>query len=84
VSDTSDIASSHGTYGSAQRHQRRGEKMCDECRKAVNAYMRAYRSRNPLVLTRDRMRVRGRQRALSVLAQRHRDEYEQLMREAIS
>jgi len=78
------IVSSHGTYGSAQQHQRRGEKMCDECRKAFNAHMRAYRSRNPLVLTRDKKRARDRNRALVVLAQRHRDEYEQLMREAIS
>ena len=68
-----------GTYGGAQAHRRRGEDVCEECRVARNEYMNAYRRSRPDVRKRAGREATLRNRALAELAQRHPDEYLDLL-----
>ncbi len=65
----------HGTYGGAQLHRKRGEDMCDPCRKAAADYMRQYRRNRPDKYAQQRAVQDARGRALTRLAARHSVEF---------
>jgi hypothetical protein len=69
----------HGTRGGYYAHRRLSEPPCDECRAAINEYLRDYRSRTGL--TRNRESEKVRRKALAVLRDRHREEYDALVEE---
>lgn len=64
----------HGSRRGAVAHRRDGEKPCDPCRVADNAYMSEFRKVN----RESTRRQAARSRALWQLAQRHPDEYREL------
>ena len=66
-----------GTYAGYQRHARRRENACDECKAAARDYMRDFRSR-PGNREREREGNRAATRALWALANRHEAEYRAL------
>lgn len=67
----------HGTRGGYYAHRRISDPPCDECRAAINEYVREYRAKNGL--TRNREREKIRRRALAALRDAHRAEYERLV-----
>lgn len=67
----------HGTYAGYQRHMKDSEKPCEGCRKAASDDARE-RRKDPAVYAVHRMRSAARSRALTRLAQRHPDEFEDL------
>jgi hypothetical protein len=69
----------HGTRSGYYAHRRLSEPPCDECREAINEYIRDYRSRTGLA--RNRAGERLRRRALAALRDRHREEYEEILYE---
>ena len=69
----------HGTRGGYYAHRRMGDPPCDECREAINDYVREYRAKNGMA--RNRAGEKIRRRALAVLRDRHRGEYEDLLDE---
>lgn len=69
----------HGTRGGYYAHRRLEEPACDECREAVNEYLREYRER--VGPERPRALDAARRRAMATLRDRHRAEYEELMAE---
>ncbi len=69
----------HGTRGGYYAHRRQSEPPCDDCRKAINEYIREYRAKNGLARNREREKIR--RRALAALRDAHRDEYERLVDE---
>lgn len=72
-----------GTIAGYGRHVRRGEKPCEKCRAAMNAYNRERRHRwesNPATKAADRLRRKARARALAALAKRHPQEFAALQR----
>lgn len=69
----------HGSRGGYYAHRRLGQKPCDECRAAINDYVKEYREKNGL--TRNRAGEKIRRQALAVLRDRHREEYEELVEE---
>ena len=60
-----------GTYAGAQAHKRRHESPCDACRKASAEYIAEWRRKNPAAHDRERVGVKLRSRALTILGQRH-------------
>jgi hypothetical protein len=56
-----------------------GNPPCDDCREAINEYVREYRAKNGLA--RNRAGEKIRRKALAALRDRHRDEYEDLLEE---
>lgn len=69
----------HGTRGGYYAHRRLSEPACDECRAAINEYMREYREKKGLGWSRERESIR--RKALARLRDRHREEYERLVAE---
>lgn len=67
----------HGTRSGYYAHRRQSEPPCDDCRKAINEYVRKYREVNGN--NRDRMRETARRRAMAVLRDRYREEYEDIV-----
>lgn len=65
----------HGTYGGSQLHRRRGEDVCDPCKKAAAEYLRQYRKSRPDKYAAERARNDARGRALTRLAARHQVEF---------
>lgn len=63
----------HGTASAYQHHGCR----CEACRAHQAAAMRSWRQRGGI--TRQMARDRERQRALAILRDRHRDEYEAIL-----
>lgn len=81
--DTRTCWGARGTIRGYGRHKRAGERPCDRCREAMNEYNRARRTaweENPTTRESDRRRRKARARAWAALAQRHRAEYEALLR----
>jgi hypothetical protein len=72
-----------GTPAGYQRHRRRNEQPCDDCRVANAAYMRDFRQRKPEFAAKARASSNARSRAVWRLAARYPDEYRQLLREEI-
>jgi hypothetical protein len=69
----------HGTRGGYYAHRRQSEPPCDDCRKAINEYVREYRAKNGLARNREREKIR--RRALAALRDAHRGEYDRLVDE---
>lgn len=69
----------HGTRGGYYAHRRLHDPPCDDCRAAINEYVREYRAKNGLARNREREKIR--RQALAVLRDRHRKEYEDLVQE---
>jgi hypothetical protein len=69
----------HGTRSGYYAHRRLSEPPCDDCRAAINEYVREYRAKNGM--ERNRAGEKARRRALAVLRDRHREEYEELLAE---
>ena len=70
----------HGTYAGAQAHRLRGEKPCEPCRDAQNAYTREWRKRTAY---RDSRRgAYARNRVLSAIREMAPDLYGRLYRDA--
>jgi hypothetical protein len=67
----------HGTRAGCIAHRKDGERPCDPCRIADNAYMRAFRS-DPKVKATEYRRNAARERVLWRLAALHRDEFQRL------
>lgn len=67
----------HGTRGGYYAHRRINDPPCEECRAAINEYVREYRARNGLARNRERDRIR--RKALAALRETHREEYERLI-----
>lgn len=71
-----------GTTKGYGRHVRRGERPCDSCREAMNAYNRERRRKwesNPNTKAADRARRKAKARAWAALAKRHPEEYQALL-----
>lgn len=73
----------HGTTGAYQRHRKRGEEPCDDCRAAQATYMRELR-RNPNVREADRAQAKAYKAAESRLRERHRAEFDALYAEELA
>lgn len=69
----------HGTRGGYYAHRRISDPPCDECRAAINEYVREYRAKNGLARNREREKIR--RQALAALRDAHRAEYERLVAE---
>ena len=67
----------HGTRGGYYAHKRLSEKPCEDCRVAINEYVRDYRERTGLERNRETERIR--RWALATLRDKYRDEYETLV-----
>ena len=67
----------HGTQGGYYAHRRLKERPCDECRAAINEYVKDYRQKNGL--SRNRAAEGHRRRALAALREKYRAEYEALV-----
>ena len=70
-----------GTYRGYYRHKRAGERPCDKCREAHNAYHRAQKKGSRRKIA-DNMRART--RAWRALARRHPEEYQSILRSELS
>jgi chromosome condensin MukBEF ATPase and DNA-binding subunit MukB len=78
---TTTVATAHGTYGGYQRHKKKNEPPCDECKAALADYQRAWRARKGAPQWRERVLTRARSRALTVLSRRHSDELREITHE---
>lgn len=67
----------HGTRGGYYAHRRLSDPPCDDCRAAINEYVKEYRAKNGL--TRNREREKIRRKALAALRDNHREEYDRLV-----
>lgn len=67
----------HGTRGGYYAHRRLNDPPCDECRAAINEYVKEYRKKNGLSRNREREKIR--RKALAALRDAHREEYEMLV-----
>jgi hypothetical protein len=74
-----------GTARGRGRHQKAGEKPCDPCAVAWNAYQQAWRQRDPETAEKHRAMVTAcvaaRSRALTRLGREYRERYRELYRE---
>lgn len=68
----------HGTRGGYYAHRRRGERPCEECRAAINEYVKEYRERKGT--SRNRLMEAARREATNEVRDNHRDEYEEIYR----
>lgn len=71
------MAINHGTRGGYYAHRRLGQSPCDDCRAAINEYIRDYRAKNGMA--RNRFKEKMRRKALAMLREKYRDEYEELV-----
>lgn len=69
----------HGTRGGYYAHRRLSDPPCDECRAAINEYVKEYRAKHGLSRNREREKIR--RQALAALRENHREEYEILVSE---
>ncbi len=67
----------HGTRGGYYAHRRLKDPPCDECRAAINEYVKEYRARKGPERSRKLETIR--RKALAALRDLHRDEYERLV-----
>mgnify|MGYP003399620431 CR=1 FL=1 len=67
----------HGTRGGYYAHRRLESTPCDECREAINGYVKEYRKKNGLSRNREQDKIR--RKALAILRDTHREEYEMLV-----
>lgn len=69
----------HGTRGGYYAHRRLKQEPCDECRAAINEYVREYRARTGLERNREGEAVR--RQALARLRDENRARYDELVAE---
>lgn len=67
----------HGTRGGYYAHRRLKITPCDACREAINEYVQDYRARTGR--DRDRTKDKIRRKALAILRDIHRLEYEEIV-----
>lgn len=67
-----------GTTAAYQRHRKRKETACDDCKAAVAAYNRAYRAANPQIAVQQREGNQIRDEAVKRLISRHFPEFRQI------
>lgn len=67
----------HGTRGGYYAHRRVNSTPCDACRAAINEYVKEYRAKNGLA--RNRRSESFRRKALIILRDNHRAEYDELV-----
>lgn len=67
----------HGTRGGYYAHRRLSDPPCDDCRAAINEYVKEYRAKRGLSRNREREKIR--RQALAALRDAHRAEYEELV-----
>lgn len=67
-----------GTYAGYQRHVRRGEVTCADCRRASAAYMRQFRESRPDIRADERRRNAARDRAAWRLVDEYRSRFHEL------
>ena len=67
----------HGTRGGYYAHRRLSDPPCDDCRAAINEYVKEYREKHGLSRNREREKIR--RQALAALREKYRDEYEALV-----
>lgn len=67
-----------GTTAAYQRHRKRKETACDECKAAVAAYNRAYREANPRVAQQQREYNKIMDESVKRLISRHFPEFRQI------
>lgn len=67
----------HGTRGGYYAERRLKKPTCAKCRAAINEYLKEYRAKNGLARNREREKIR--RKALALLRDAHRDEYEMLV-----
>ena len=70
-----------GTYSGYQKHRRRGEQPCTDCRAASREYMRDYRRTNGETYRRELDRNNARHRAQVRLAEMFPQEFARLLLE---
>jgi hypothetical protein len=68
-----------GTYAGVQRHRRRREPACNECREAKRQYMRDFRARKGPA--NDRWWISTRRAALQLLAEEYPERFGELLTE---
>lgn len=68
----------HGTRGGYYAHRRLNDQPCEECRAAINEYVREYRQKNGMSRSREREAIR--RKALALLRDKYRTEYEALVK----
>lgn len=73
-----------GSNGGYVRHIRDKEEPCEPCRDARRRYMQEYRNRRPDVRAKDMAQLLARREATKRLIERHRAEFQQLLREVAS
>lgn len=73
----------HGTYGRYQRERKSGKTTSADCRKASAEY-HANRRKSIKVREREKRQSLARDRAKSLLAERHPDEYKALYRDELT
>lgn len=69
----------HGTTRGYYQHRRLSDEPCDDCKDAINKYMAKYRRESGAVRSRERDKLR--RRALAVLREKYRDEYEEILKD---
>jgi cytidine deaminase len=69
----------HGTRGGYYAHRRLKDTPCEACRAAINEYVKEYRQRKGLARNLESERIR--RRALVILRERYRSEYDELVAE---
>lgn len=67
----------HGTRSGYYAHRRMSDPPCDDCRAAINEYVKAYRAKHGLARNREKEKIR--RKALAALRDKHRVEYELLV-----
>jgi hypothetical protein len=70
------------TYG-YQQHRKANETACADCKAAWADYIKEYRARRPQVVAEDHRQKLLRDKALRLLAQAHRAEFERIYRDVI-
>lgn len=69
----------HGTRSGYQWHIWEGTPPCADCKRANTAYFRKYRAEHPSALDRQVIQAKRRDMALRELAQRHEQEFNQIL-----
>lgn len=73
-----------GTYAGYNAHNRRGEEVCADCRRAATEYTAERRARDSAIGAEEKRRDKARARAWSRLAAMHPTQYQALFEEELA
>lgn len=73
----------HGTYGGAQKCRKKYGTACDACKRAYADYQAEYRARNPKTKRMEYRRQAINRKAMMILRDRHRSEYQEIVNELL-